>query len=605
MKLRQSILALIRSPIKTVVTFVLLAVVSFAFISRGVKFVTTERAIAAAEASYSAVGTVTISAETFAADPYNELHKCGPVSLTIPREAVDAVNTSGFVIRSELRSVAGGRSEQFSVVEQPLRDTYFVDVFNWGTLPNTFEMDSAFVIAECVDPDGYDGYLTQFTVESVLLGDESITCPGQTLYMSAPLNADISPFNLDNTFGKLVAGHRYFMAVTTNNTAKSNVKEFSDLVDYPLVDLTLLGSDDYETALASPEKYGLPKYSAKLGTMHTMDFYHALERIFHATDVVFTEDMALLPRMHSNEMYITEGRAIAPGDSGVCVVGVNYASKNGLSVGDKITVELSADTMEHSGKVFGREPFITRPLWLDSQRFSDLGIADSSAELEIVGLWSDVKIDELNPFSYSVNTIFAGAADYPFGEVEPHLLPSAYSFELKHPGDVEKIEAELGDTLASMGCSLRIDDGGYAEMSGSLRSMRSSALIEFAATSAALLFALVLITYLFIDRRRGDYAIMRALGRSKQKSARGLLSSLLVLAGVAVIIGTAAAAVVSAGTAGEVSAELAIETEVSGTGLLTAAFAIGTLALVWLFARIGLARVGRIPPLELLQKADR
>lgn len=602
MKLRQSILALIRSPIKTAVTFVLLAVVSFAFISRGVKFVTTERAIAAAEASYSAVGTVTMSAETFAADPYNELHKCGPVSLPIPREAVDAADASDFVMRSELRKVAGGRSEQFSVVEQPLCDTYYFVGGNWGAVLNTFEMDSAFVIAECTE---IGGVYPAFTVESVPLGDEAIARPGQVLYMSTPLNADISPFNLDNTFGKLVVGHRYFMAITTNSRAESNEKEFSDLVDYPLVDLTLLGSDDYETALASPEKYGLPKYSATPVTMHTMDFYRALERIFHTTDVVFTEDMELLPRMHSNEMYITEGRAIAPGDSGMCVVGVNYATKNGLSVGDKITVELSADTMEHSGKVFGREPFVTRPLWLDSQRFSDLGIADSSAELEIVGIWSDVKIDELNPFSYSVNTIFAGAADYPFGEVEPHLLPSTYSFELKHPGDVEKIEAELGETLASMGCSLRIDDGGYAEMSGSLRSMRSSSLIEFAATGAALIFSLVLITYLFIDRRRGDYAIMRALGRSKRKSARGLLSSLLMLAGVAVIIGTLAAAVVSAGTAGEVSAELAIETEVGGTGLLTAAFAIGTLALVWLFARIGLARVGRIPPLELLQKADR
>lgn len=601
MKLRQSVLALIRSPIKTAVTFVLLVVVSFAFISRGVKFVTTERTIAAAEASYSAVGTVVMSAELFDENPYIDLYKCGPVSMNIPQDTVDAVSASRFVARSELRMVAGGHSEQFSVIEQPLYDTYYVPVVNWGNIPNTFELDSAFIIAECTENNEFN-YC--FTTESVLLGDEKIVRPGQELRINPPLSADISPFNLERIFGQIIVGHRYFMAVTTHNIAESAEKEFSDIVDYPLVDLTLLGSDDYETALASPEKYGLAKYSSSLMTMSTMDLYRTLERNFHTTDVVFTDDMALMPRMHSGEMYITEGRAIEPKDSGVCVVGINYAVQNGLSVGDRISLELSMDTMAHSGKVFGRGPVLTRSPWFDSQRFSDLGLPEVSAEFEIVGIWSDVKIDEANPFSYSVNTIFAGAADYPVSGFVPHLLPSIYSFELKHPGDVEKIEAELGGTLASMGCELKIDDGGYAEMSGSLRSMRSSALIEFAATSAALLFSLVLITYLFIDRRRGDYAIMRALGRSKRKSARGLLSSLLVLATAAVVIGTVAAAIVSAGTAVEVS-ELAIEATNDGTGLLTAVFAMGTLVLVWLFARIGLARVGRIPPLMLLQQADR
>ena len=130
-----SLRVLLRSPIKTFVTFLLLAAVSAAFVGRGAEFVTTFRAVGSAEGYYVAGGTIRATQENY--EGY-ELYspEFFPEFMPLTQEAVDLVRSSKYVEWSEVRRTAGGRTsdEYFDVAEQPL---YEADTDGSGELMAT------------------------------------------------------------------------------------------------------------------------------------------------------------------------------------------------------------------------------------------------------------------------------------------------------------------------------------------------------------------------------------------------------------------------------------------------------------------------------------
>ena len=637
MRFSTTLKTLVRSPLKSALTLLLLTATTFAFVSRGVEYVATVQQIRAAEATYFATGTVEMTLKNYEDAMYerlgeeaytleggNYLGRTSRAVLPMGSEVANLILSSEHIEKSETRLVSGGTHNEYSsVFEQPLTD--LKDYNEWMDSHEdygTLGMVSFLAVVENQNCGqmGAESSLRNIYVKDILVGDESIWRRGQEFAFTSGNFAgyDVDEFDIYAANGDFFAqssekGH-LMLAAGNERLFGAGDTSYTQVVDFPLVDLTRLeaeyGETDIEKILRNPDDYDLTPFKRTDGqeVISVLDYYATVDRNLHTSEVVYTSDMGLIHKFKSGDMFIADGRALAENEqSEVCVIGADFAELNGLSVGDTITLDLCADTMVHSGKVFGREtPYPTDRDVVSENQLTDRGLLNVTKTFEIVGIWSDAAFDVEDPYTYALNTIFVPESCYPWaGQVEPSLLPSTFSFELKHPGDAALIKAELGDQLAALGYELKINDGGYAAAKPNLDFMRLSALIGFVAMCVGLLLCLVLITYLFIIRKKKDYAIMRALGTTKSRSNRSLLSALLTLALVAVTIGAFIAGFAAQTAAAKAAAEVAELTGVEATGVgsweFTIAFAVGTLGLVFTFARAGLIKISRTPPLALLQ----
>ena len=629
MKLRTTLKTLIRSPLKSALTLLLLTATTFAFVSRGVEYVATVQQIRAAEETYFATGTAerTVAAyenemyellgeEMYTLEKGNYLGRTSRAVLPVDSAVADLILSAERIEKEETRLVSGGTHPEYrSVMEQPLSDLRdYNEWWDYFQLDGTFSMTGGLYTTTDDIRIGYNQALFNYTVDKIAVGYEPELYRIGMQTAAFDSTADFVEENRPYFDSMKESGCEYLVAAMRWGWTQRG-GSFNRLVNLPVVNLTKLKQDfgedvDVADALRNPAKYGLTEYVNTEGkqTVNILDYYATVDRNLHTSEVVYTSDMNLIHKFKSGDMFISDGRPLEEDEqSEVCVIGADFAELNGLSVGDTLTLDLCADTMVHSGKVFGREtPYPTDRDVVSENQLTERGLENVTKSFEIVGIWSDAAFDVEDPYTYALNTIFVPEACYPWaGQVEPSLLPSTFSFELKHPGDAALLKAELGDELAALGYELKINDGGYAAAKPNLDFMRLSALIGFVAMCVGLLLCLVLITYLFIIRKKKDYAIMRALGTTKARSNRSLLSALLTLALIAVTIGAFIAGFAAQTAAAKAAAEVAELTGVEATGVgaweFTIAFAVGTLGLVFTFARAGLIKISRTPPLALLQ----
>lgn len=154
MKLRTTLKTLIRSPLKSLLTLLLLTATTFAFVSRGVEYVATVQQIRVAEASYFATGTVEMTLSTYEDTMYqrlgeeaytlekgNYLARTSRAVLPMDSKAVDTILSSEYIEKAETRLVSGGtHSDYWSVLEQPLTDLEQYDPNDKYVSSGTFAM---------------------------------------------------------------------------------------------------------------------------------------------------------------------------------------------------------------------------------------------------------------------------------------------------------------------------------------------------------------------------------------------------------------------------------------------------------------------------------
>ena len=615
---RLSVWTVLRSPLKTLVTFILLAATSFAFVSRGAEYELTESVLAAAEQRYSAVGTLVATEQRykdfFAREPSGAGLPFGDSPMEalqyycpIDAEAARLVSASGRVESCTVCPVAGGITEYPNVQDASVIDLH---------------PDSAIVIAKSLTTyKGSNQSEIFYEVEEVLAGDSELYPPGRKpeFYVGEdgrqhPANGHtfyIVPRTSDiGVYEELIEGHRYVLALTPTGFRGADAVwitgphhlNFMPDIPYRLLDLTLL---EQEKGSVSPEDYAYM----------LQDRYGRITEVnAHKQDMVFTSDMSKLPRFHDGTLYISEGRMITPEDTGnVCVINAEYAARNGIKIGDTVDFTATPNTMAYGGRVISREIYDPNEFYLLGGEYTACNFEPVQMSCEVAGIWTEPPRDggiegmaDTDALIFSPNTVFLQEAAYPWtDEVTPYCFPSTFSFALKSPGDVRGLELELSGRLEELGYRLAIDDMGYSGVEMTFRSMRTGAAVSFAAMSAALLLSLVLINYLFIVRRKGEYAIMRALGVPAGRAGRSLLAGLLPIAAAADAAGCAGGTMMLRGFAVKLAASIA---EVSGGAASVsfsprhaAVFGAGALFLLTAFASVGLHIIGKQSPLSLLQ----
>ena len=321
----------------------------------------------------------------------------------------------------------------------------------------------------------------------------------------------------------------------------------------------------------------------------------------HTFDVVYTDNMDSIRRVTTAQMAPVQGRFLTPEDEGkpVCVVSEAFLEQTGLHLGDSIDLKL--------GNVFMEQYVPLGAVAMTKGRYS---AEWTPASFTIVGSYADVKagnwlVQDLF-WAYSVNTVFVPSSFLPEScDVENHLFrPGEISFLV---GEAKNIPAFMDEGLPlveELGLNYKFDDRNWTAVANKMEVVKTASLVRLLAFGAAALLAVALTVYLFLVRRKKEYAILRALGCPRKDAAGALSLPLLLLAAISVLAGTAAARL-RAGLSGQDATEAlsnGIEQlrQMSAPGYALAF--LGFLCLIGLVAFLYLNKLGKKSPLTLLQE---
>ena len=340
----------------------------------------------------------------------------------------------------------------------------------------------------------------------------------------------------------------------------------------------------------------------------------------HTFDVVYTDDMASIRRAARDQLQLTQGRFLRPEDAGtpVCVVHENFLERTGLALGDSVTLRLGNYLMEQymplGALAVNRGRYATE--WTE-QSFTIVGAWKDVSErgwqehenqriFSPNGSWQDQDLY----WAYSDNSIFVPASFLPAGcDVENHLFrPAEVSFLVRDPDKLGAFAEECLPLVEEMGLKYAWNDGGWPIIAEKLAQTRALTRMKLLIFAAAALLAAGLTVYLFLYRRRMEYAVLRALGSPRSKAAKALWLPLMALAVIAEVLGSAAAWLRSGAAVRRSAAEFAkagleaMPEARFGVYLLGAA---GLLAVISLLSGLLLRALGKRSPLALLQDGSR
>lgn len=307
---------------------------------------------------------------------------------------------------------------------------------------------------------------------------------------------------------------------------------------------------------------------------------------WHTLDVVYANDMSVIRRAADLRLVPAEGRFLEPEDAGkpVCVVNADFAYANGLSLGDTLRLKLGDYPMEQHVSLGAVAS--TRGRYAENW---------TEQEFTIIGTWRDVNqgkyLTEDYIWSYSNASVFVPTSFLPEGAKKTRYVPGDITLLIDADSMNDFVENEL-PRLEAEGWITYWNDRGWPQMEEELRLVVQAALYKLLAFGAATLLVIALTVYLFISRRSRDYAILRALGMEKGGSGKSLTVPLLCLTLAAVIPG-AAAALLWFGRGGESVNPLALV----GVPILILLPLLAALAMV--------KRMGNTSPLALLQSKRR
>ena len=401
----------------------------------------------------------------------------------------------------------------------------------------------------------------------------------------------------------LEPGQRYlFVATVCVYGSVTGIGEEANAARDPytyLGDESLYGVCDYITPLeGEPENYlETPKFAGVRRMIEIM------EADRYTLDVHYLEDMDSLKRYQDGTLQPTQGRMLTREDSlehnPVCIIPESMAQRQGLEPGDTIRLKLG-DTL--------LEQFVP----MGAVGYSDLRYADNWTEqaFTIVGTFTEGGLDRLPSeetfWAFGDNAVLVPLSFLPeTADTANHeLKPTELSFVIDDADSIIPFRDEVLPRLLDMGYTVCFSDGGWPAVKEQLSQAGSMSLVKLCAFALSAALVLWLTVYLYILRKNKEFAVMRALGCPPGEAKKALLFPLLTLAAPAVLLGSIGAAVYTR-YAAERNAEefawlgLTMDTSIP-LPILLAGFG-GSLLLLLLLAWAALGSVARKPPLELLQ----
>lgn len=508
---------LLRSPVKTLLTFLLIASASFAFFSRVTDYAITSREVTNAKSFYHGVAALDNSV------PFMDLSVGGgygigykPKNKPWPGdEQIGKFTSLPGVTLADTRYMTAGMVEDYKrLPNKDYSDNHVGHFVLEGTYVGYKDVEGAEDMIELVFDE-----VTVFAGEVNLVPGEPVRICHNSIEKVAN---DVNPYSR-KFFEGLKKGSRCLVIGGYNETDGSNLKtdnllnkaSFFDEKSFRIV-------EGLEENYLDTEPFAFYK-----------EWIDAIKQNLYTYDIVYTSDMRAIPRFNEHNMVISEGRILTKEDTDSCVVSDLFLETYGLSVGDKVS-------MKFGDRLFSQNP-IRGAQNRDAKSISNFV---NTAKLEIVGTYRIVddahtRLLEAD-WTYTPSTIFV-----------PHSLLSIevpddyetsmgeFSVFIENAHDIESFKEAAEPLVAKMGLSMRFSDGGWLSIKDSFETGALTSLLTTVLHIIGAALALLLASYLYIGRNKETYAIMRAMGVPGKTAGSSLVLPFLVLLAAAVCIGGA------------------------------------------------------------------
>lgn len=528
MVLKNSLRQLLRTPVKTVLFFFLIAL-STAFLCIGAHLLlASQRSLAAYEKSFNTIGTVQqkpnmlreISSWDAARKEYTYWN--GAVyDRLIPLSVLD-FEGAPYLHPPEKRPFYGAYHESYDM-------GHFYQSYDMGWM--ILELSP---LEDCIPSQP-----VAMEVRRILYG-------GLSKYIKNVLFCDYTNENPK----PLYAGKTYIMSVQTLSLSSFQGYEDQvfDSVFIPCTGVESTQHDKTGARIPDPYEYGseeweeaTPGYYETPRGQRWEELIRAIQRLPKTIPVISTNATLLLMSFFTGTANITEGRDIsreeyAAGDK-VCLVQRQFARNNGLKTGD--TVPLPLYFADYRGTPGPFEGVVYGGL-LNAQGKA-YPIFEASA-YRIVGIYDVYGTSyESSAFDIGKNTVVIPAASIKNSDENniiswgPMTAPTT-SFEI--PNGAISLFEEKWSRQGTQGLEIKFYDKGYTRLKMGFEKIRMISMILVTVSAVVMGLILILFTFLLIVRNKKRTAIERSLGFTKRQCAASLLSGLLLI----VLLGAAAGA---------------------------------------------------------------
>ena len=505
MRITLALKTLLRSRVKTLLTFLLVAAASFALFSRVTDYVITSREAARAESLYHGVAALDNSVELiFMGD---KVIQPDPKPWPTDAQLEEFASLPGVTL-ADTRYVTDGLVEDYKrVISEEDSDMY-----------NNFVVEGTY--------DGYEeydrgeGYSNLYLVfRDVKTHAGTIVLRDDTMRVLVQFAGDFA-WSLGEKyprayFDTLKKGARYLAyGKYSERTGGSFELEEDEAKHDVLRELDGVGEDYLETE----------EFAAYKGMIE------AINQSMETYDIVYTSDMRAIPYINEHALVVSKGRPLTSEDADGCVVSELFLETYGLSIGDKINIQLG-DKLAHSGRLGSR--------YREAENLSEF---IATAELEIIGAfrYNNDYFERMKDYNwrYGVGTIFVPRSLLPVEVPEDYeARMGEFSVFIEDPKDIGIFQEQAELMAADLGLAMRFSDGGWSGMKDSISSGSLTSLLATVLYVSGAALALFLAVYLYIGRNRESYAIMRTLGVPGKKAQNSIVAPLAALSVFAVMAG--------------------------------------------------------------------
>lgn len=582
---------LLRSPVKTILTFLLIASASFALFSRVTDYAVTTRETKNAESLYHAVASLdnevpdipieikyVNSADGTVSTGYSTIYEMEDKPW-LTKEQLEEFSSLPGVTVADHRYATAGRVEDykrllgsgdyggFFVFEGTYRG--YIDDSDPSVLEDHVKLkfDDVKVIAAEEGPE----IDTSFTMNGSPLGD---TYYAKSSYTRA-------------FYDSLKIGCRCLvLAENTGYSYESDENSGIYFRPHAIGEGALRVIDGQPDNYLETESFALQK-----------GWVDAINHNLSVYDVIYTSDMRAISSFNKQRCNIVKGRYLTKEDAGadVCVVSEEFLEAHGLSVGDSINIQLG-DKIGCT-TAYGE----TKDWWtyLDSEKIPNYA---TSAELTIIGAYAEGE----GEIYTQPNNIYVPVTLLPV-EVpdDSEYFPALF---VENAQDIEAFHEAVEEFAQKVGLTLSYSDRGWLDVKDSFQMGALSSLLTTVLYVAGAVLALFLAVYLYIGRNRKSYAIMRTLGVPSKAAGNSVVLPFVTVSALAVSIGGIVGLYYAQNAANQTLTRMADSAPEGYMPDATLPVSVVVLCLlseilfVSLTAYVFLRKMKKTPPLELLQE---
>ena len=498
MRKSTSLRMLLRSPVKTAVTLLLIAAASFLFLYNLLDYAITKREYDRTYGQYHGYFSVMHQedqlAEARGMDFFLSDPKSNPAWVGVPAyelyhtrtltaEELEMLAALPYVTRAEQRYMTGGLADCRRIYTY--RSLLIgINVNNTKRIVIEGTYNGSNVDLSKLNPELIYGIEVELRLDDVevLTGDEDDLKQNRAYidkkrlcvetYATFPERADnrersiygggtINGYTKNWVNAEMLMGlekGRRYVFVATVNVQQINSAGILDEDHFWTMPYTLLGDDslyglcDYIT----PVPEGVDDYLETEEFAGLRRMMEIIETDKYTLDIHYLEDMASLKRYQDGQLQIAQGRILGMEDMGknVCVIPEGMAREYGLRLGDSFHLRLGDKLLE---------PLCT----FGAVAYSDLRYADNWTDqtFTVVGTYTESSLERVSSeerfWAYGDNGVFVPLSFLPeTADTENHeVKPTEVSFLIEDADSIIPFRDEILPQLLDRGYIVRFSDG--------------------------------------------------------------------------------------------------------------------------------------------------